>query len=803
LPAGRAHHTIRLNQFQTHPFREFLMQDNVSRTSATAARPWAGRIEDDALVRGLGHYSGDVQPADTTFVAFVRSPHAFADIRQVDVEAARKAPGVLAVYTGADLAASHYHSISHSHPVPGGAPPTSPHRPTLVADRVRHVGELVAMVIGQTLATAQDAADLITVDYNPLTPVIDIAQAMAPGAPQIWPEFPGNLAYDWTAPADPDGANKAAVDRIFASAAHVAKVTLVNQRIAAASMEPRVATASYDPATERYTLHAGTQGVAGIRMQVAEALGVKPEQLRVLSEDVGGGFGMKASGYPEYVAMLHAARELKRPVHWTSSRSEAFMMDNQARDSLYTVELALDEKGKFLAFRGDVLGNLGAYLTGVALYCVTVHISGCLPTLYDIPRASLRSRAYVTNSVPIGPYRGAGRPEASYLLERLIDEAARVSGIEPASLRRRNLISASRMPYKTVFGSTYDSGDFKAVFDRSMALADYKGFAARKRESKKAGKLRGIGVGCYLEIAGAVPDEAARMTFPGGNRADVSIAPTAQGQAHRTVFAEVAADRLGIPPEQIVITHGDSDRDVPGFGAVASRSAMLTGSAVISTADAVIAKGKKIAAILLQGNEAQVEYKAGAFHIGSRTIGLFDVAERSKELVRQGVIPESLDTRGAVKCPPSFPNGCHVAEVEVDPQTGAVALVRYTAVDDCGRILNRTVVEGQMHGGVAQGVGQALTEVVVFDLQSGQLLSGSFMDYAMPRAEHFPSIASEHIEIPCKTNPAGAKGTGEAGTTAAPPAVMNAIANAIGAEAAAKVEMPATAERIWQAMSAA
>ncbi|MPZ56497.1 MAG: molybdopterin-dependent oxidoreductase [Rhizobiales bacterium] len=779
------------------------MQESTSLASAAAARPWTGRIEDEALVRGLGHYSDDVRPADTTFAVFVRSPHAFADIRGIDTAAARNAPGVLAVYTGADLAAAHYHSVSHAHPVPGGAPPKSPHRPALAEDRVRHVGELVAVVIGQTLAAAQDAADLIAVDYNPLRAVNDIEQAMAPGAPQIWPDVPGNLAYDWTAPGDPDGAKQAEIDRIFASAAHVAKVSLVNQRIAAATMEPRAATAGYDPATDRFTLHTGTQGVAGIRMQVAEAMGIKPEQLRVLSEDVGGGFGMKAAGYPEYVAILHAARELKRPVHWVSTRGEAFMMDNQARDSLYTVELALDDKGKFLALRADVLGNMGAYLTGVALYCVTVHISGCLPTLYDIPRATIRSRAYYTNSVPIGPYRGAGRPEASYLLERLIDEAAKVSGIDPASLRRRNLISANRIPYKTVFGNTYDSGDFKAVFDRAVETADYKGFTARKRESKKAGKLRGIGIGCYLEIAGAIPDEGSRYSFPGGNRVDVSIGPTAQGQGHRTVFGQVAADRLGIPADQVNITHGDSDRDVPGFGAVASRSAMLTGSAVINTADAVIAKGKKVAAILLQGQEAEVEYRSGAFHIGSRNISLFDVAERAKELVRQGVIQENMDTKGGVKAPPSFPNGCHIAEVEVDPQTGAVSLVRYTVVDDCGRLLNRTIVDGQVHGGVAQGVGQALTEAVVFDPQSGQLLSGSFMDYAMPRAEHLPPMVLEHLEVPCKTNPAGAKGTGEAGATAAPPAVMNAIANALGAEAAAKVEMPATAERIWQALKPA
>ena len=765
---------------------------------------WPGRIEDDALLRGRGRFGDDVRPEGAAAAVFVRAPHAHARIGAIDVAAATAMPGVLAVITGADLAGENFATLSQAVPLPGrdGKMAVSPHRPVLASERALHVGEPVALVIAETLAAAQDAAERVSVDYEPLAAVTDASAALASGAPQLWPQAPGNVAFDWSAPADADGSNAAEIERIFTSAPHRARVELVNQRLVAASLEPRVATASYDRASGTFSLRAGTQGVASIRNQLAQTMRIEPEELRVVTEDVGGGFGMKASTYPEYVPLLCAARQIGRPVHWAATRAEAFVSDNQGRASVWSVELALDERGKFLALRVDGVANVGAYMTLVAHFCATLHISGCLPAVYDIPRASVRSRCVFTNTVPVGPYRGAGRPEANYLLERVIDEAARVTGIDPAKLRRRNLIPAKRMPYVTPFGNSYDSGDFPAIFDEALAQADYAGFAARRRASRKAGRLRGIGLACYLEIAGAFPEEAASVAFPGGGRVAIGIGASPQGQGHLTVFRRVAAEQLGVPESAVTVLHGDSARDVPGFGAVASRSAMMIGGAIVRAVEAMLEKGKRVAALLLQANEAEVEYRGGAFHVANtgRSVTLFDAAERAVELKRQGVIAEDLDSKGQVKAPPSFPNGCHVAEVEIDESTGAVEIVRYTAVDDCGRVLDPVIVEAQIHGGVAQGIGQALGEHAIYDSESGQLLTGSFMDYAMPRATDLPAFAVAHHAVPCRTNPLGVKGTGEAGTTAAPPAVLNAITNALPDPAAAKLQMPASAEAVWQAL---
>ena len=776
-------------------------------TQSTAARnddhaAWSGRIEDDALLRGQGRFGDDVKPEGALAAFFVRSPHAFAKIERIDTSDAKKAKGVVAVLTAADLTSAHYHSISHPVPIPGreGKKAIGPHRPALAEARVMHIGEPVAMVIATNAAAAQDAAEKVIVDYEPMAPVTDMRAAIAPGAPQLWPDAPGNIGFDWTAPADPGGKKQIALDRAFKDAAHVARVELVNQRLVVAALEPRTASASYDAASNRYTLRCATQGVGGMRMHLAESMGIKPEELRVLTDDVGGGFGMKAATYPEYVALLHAARALGKPIHWVSTRSEAFVTDNQGRDSLWTVELALNKRGRFLALRVNGLGNTGAYFTGIAHFIVTTHISGCLPTVYDIPIAQVNSRCVFTNTVPTGPYRGAGRPEASYMLERVIDAAADLTGIDAAELRRRNLIHPEKMPFTTAFGSTYDSGDFPAAFERALKLADYEGFSARRKASKKAGKLRGIGIGCYLEIAGAFPEEGARISFPGGGKVNVSIGSGASGQAHQTVFGKLAARRLGIDASAVTLLSGDSDRDVPGFGAVASRSAMMCGSAIAQTIDKVLEKGKRVAAMLLQAAENDVAYEHGKFSVKNREVSLFEVAERAGELKRQGVIPESLDTLDKVKLPPSFPNGCHVAEVEINPMTGATEIVGYVAVGDCGDVLDGTIVEAQIHGGVAQGIGQALTEDTIYDT-GGQLVSGTFMDYAVPRADTVPPMTVEHHPIACRTNPIGAKGTGEAGTTAAPPAVINAILDAL--PEGAQLDMPATPERVWQALQRA
>lgn len=775
-------------------------------TQSTAARAddhstWSGRIEDDALLRGQGRFGDDVKPDGALAAYFVRSPHAFAKIERIDVAAAKSASGVVAVLTGADLAPAHYHSISHGHPIPGrgGKTAISPHRPSLAETRVMHVGEPVAMVVATSAAAAQDAADKIVVDYEALTPVTDARAAVKPGAPQLWPEAPGNLGFDWTAPADPEGKKQAALDRAFKEATHVVRIELVNQRLVVASLEPRTASASYDAVGKQFTLRVGTQGVASVRGQIAGAMNIKPEELRILTEDVGGAFGMKGWCYPEYVPLLHAARSLGKSIHWVSTRSEAFLTDNQGRDSFWTVELALNSRGRFLGLRVDCIGNLGAYFTGVAHFVFTTHISGCLPTVYDIPHAQLNTRCVFTNTLPTGPYRGAGRPEASYLIERVIDAAADATGIDAAELRRRNLIKPDKIPYTTAFGNNYDSGDFPAIFEQALVAVGYDGFRERKKAAKKLGKLRGIGIGCYLEISGAFPEEAARISFTGGKSVQVSVGAGASGQGHKTVFGGVAARRLGIAAESVTLTSGDSARDVPGFGAVASRSAMMTGGAVARTADVVLEKGKRVAAMLLQAGESEIDFNGGTFSVknSGREVSLFDVAERAAELKRQGVIPESLDTQAGIKVPPSFPNGCHIAEVEIDPSTGAVEIVSYVAVDDCGNVLDHTIVEAQIHGGVAQGLGQALTENTVYDA-GGQLVSGSFMDYAMPRADLMPPMAVAHHPVACRTNPLGVKGTGEAGTTAAPPAVMNAILDAL--PEGAQLDMPATPQRIWQAL---
>jgi carbon-monoxide dehydrogenase large subunit len=765
---------------------------------------WTGRVEDDALLRGQGRYGDDVKPDGALVAYFVRSPHAFARIQRIDTAAAKSIKGVIAVLTAADLEAAHYHSISHGHPIPGrgGKTPVSPHRPVLAGERVMHVGEPVAMVVASSAAAAQDAAEKIVVDYETLKPVTDVRDALKPGAPQLWPDAPGNVGFDWTAPADADDKKQAALDRAFKDAAHVVKVELVNQRLVVASLEPRTASASYDAATKQFTLRCATQGFASVRAQVAGAMNIKPEELRIVTEDLGGAFGMKGWCYPEYVAMLHAARELKRPIHWVSTRSEAFLTDNQGRDSFWSAELALNKRGRFLGLKVDCVGNLGAYFTGVAHFVFTTHVSGCLPTVYDIPAAQLNTRCVFSNTVPTGPYRGAGRPEASYLMERLIDAAADATGIDAAELRRRNLIQPDKIPYTTAFGNTYDSGNFPAVFERALVAADYAGFAARKKAAKKQGKLRGIGIGCYLEIAGAFPEEAARISFPGNKKVIVSVGAGGSGQGHPTVFPKVAARLLGIDRAAVMLSSGDSARDVPGFGAVASRSAMMTGGAIARCAELVLEKGKRVAAMLLQAQEADVAYRDGKFSVkgSAREVSLFDVAERSIELARTGVIPESLDTQAGIKVPSSFPNGCHIAEVELDPDTGAIDIVSYVAIGDSGNVLDEVVVEGQVHGGVAQGLGQALTENTVYDA-GGQLVSGSFMDYAMPRAHDMPMMKVEHHAIACKTNPLGVKGTGEAGTTAAPPALLNAIVDAL--PPGAVLDMPATPDRIWAALQKA
>ncbi|HKF73169.1 MAG TPA: xanthine dehydrogenase family protein molybdopterin-binding subunit [Stellaceae bacterium] len=754
-------------------------------------QPFSGRVEDAALLMGQGRYVGDIRLPRLSVATFVRSPHASARIRSVDVEAARRAPGVLALLTSADMEAAGIRNISRPPPQKGrgGAALVGPARPALAGTHVRHVGDPVALVVAESQAQALDAAELVSVDYEELPAVVDARAAVKPGAPQVWPEASGNLALDWVAPADDQQTNAREIEAIFSKAAHVARVSLVNQRVVVASMEPRATLAEYDPDADLLTLHVGSQGVTPLRENLAGILGLTRERVRVVTGDVGGGFGMKSPAYPEYLAILVAARLLRRPVRWLPSRAEAFLSDNQARDTHMDMELALDGGGCFLALRVDGLANLGAYHGPMGAFIATSNFARCLPCVYHIPRIAVRMRCVFTHTVPVGPYRGAGRPEANYALERLVDAAARVTGIDRLELRRRNFIPPAMLPYATPLGATFDSGDFAGLFDKALSLADTEGFAGRRARSRSAGRLRGLGISCFLEHAGGQPNESAAIRFSGDGTVTVALGAQSNGQGHRTVFRKLAAERLGIPVERVTVQEGDTRLGVPGSGTVASRGAMTSGVAIARVVAEVIESAQGIAAEMLEASASDLVYAGGHFEIAGtdRRVSLFEIARK-----------QSLDSQTGVEVVHSFPNGCHIAEVEIDPDTGAVELARYSAVDDCGTVLNHTIVEGQIHGGVAQGVGQTLLEDAVYDT-SGQLLAGTFMDYAMPRADNLPEIATAEHPTRCTTNPLGVKGTGEAGTTGALAAVMNAIVDAIPGDAGAALDMPATPLKVWQA----
>src|ERR1700730_10131227 len=592
------------------------------------------RLEDGPLVRGLGRYAADAPMAGQAQAYFVRSPHAFADIRSIDTTAAKAVPGVLCVLTAADMEG--IGNLSQHPPLAGrgGQKLIVPHRPALAGETVRHLGEAVAVVVAETLIAAQDAAELVAFDYQERTPAVDLREAIRDGAPQLWPEAPGNIAVDWPGlAADPD-ANASEVDRIIASAAHVARVAVVHQRILVQSMEPRGATAAYDAANDSYFLRCCSQSARALRDGLAPILGVPNPKLRVVTEDVGGAFGLKTGPYPEYLAILVAARKIGRPVHWMSNRAEAFLSDNHARDAFSDVELALDEKGKFLALRVRHLGNMGAYIGAVGANIQTVNLVRCLPGMYDIKLIDFATRCVFTNTTTTAPYRGAGRPEANFILERVIDEAARVTGIDPVKLRRRNLIKTSAMPYKTAVGTTIDSGEFETVLDKALALADYDGFKQRRREAAKRGKYRGFGISCMLEHAGGFPLEATEVKFPGGEKLMLNLNVQSTGQGHATVFNPMLAERLGIKAELIQHQHGDFAMEIAGYASVGSRSAMTVSHALIKTVDALLVKGKAIAATVLETAEADIDYRAGRFEVvgTDRRVTLFDLAARAKEM---------------------------------------------------------------------------------------------------------------------------------------------------------------------------
>jgi carbon-monoxide dehydrogenase large subunit len=756
------------------------------------------RKEDPYLVAGRGRYTDDVDLPEQAYGVVLRSPHAHGVLRSIEVAAARAAPGVLAVYTGADLAA--YGPILCKLPLKNqdGSPLFAPPRPVFAIERVRYVGEPLALVVAQSLHVAQDAAELIEIDIDPLPSVTDASEALAADAPRLHDERP-NLCLDWRF------GDHAAAERAFAGAAHVTRLRLISNRVVVAAMEPRAAVADYDAASERFTLHVGCQGVFGLRRSLAEdLLKIEPERLRVLTGNVGGSFGMKSAAYPEYVAILHAARALGRPVKWCDARSGSFLSDQHGRGTVVDAELALDAEGGFLAVRVHTVANMGAYLTAFGPAMPAINMQKNLPSLYRTPVVAIRTRCAFTNTVPIGPYRGAGRPEANYVMERMVDAAARETGQDPVEIRRRNLIPAGAMPFAAASGLSYDSGDFAAVLDDGLAKADWAGFPERRLASEARGRLRGRGLACYLEVTAPSNPEMGGIRFEEDGRVTVITGTLDYGQGHASPFAQVLADRLGVPFELIDLVQGDSDQLLAGGGTGGSRSIMSSGKAIVEAAAEVIDKGRQLAGHFLEAAAADITFEAGEFRIAGtdRTIPLLELAARVRSTTELPAdLPQSLNTALVADGPPSaFPNGCHIAEVEVDPETGRVELTRYTALDDFGTLVNPMLAEGQVHGGVAQGIGQALMEQAVYD-PAGQLLTGSFMDYALPRADRVPPIEVGFHPVPATSNPLGVKGCGEAGVTGALPAVMNAVLDALAARGITHLDMPATPEKIWRAVN--
>jgi len=751
----------------------------------------APRSEDDPLLAGRGRFTDDLKSASHARAAFLRSPLGHARIRRVDAATAAKMPGVLAVLTGAELAREGLGAIPAAVLLPGrdGKPMFATAMPALAHERVRYVGEPVALVVAQSLPQALDAADAVQVDYEDLPAVSDVERALAPGAPLVYDAAPGNVALDW------EHGDRAAVDAAFEAAAHKVAVRLADTRVAPSALEPRAATAAFDAKTQRYTLTASTQGVALVRKVLAEAvLKVPPQALRVLTHDVGGGFGMKVQPYAEYAALLAAAKRCARPVHWCATRLESFLADTHGRDGVLEGELALDRDGRFLALRARTRVGIGAYASTYAAIVATNNTKNCLSSVYRIPAIHTDVKMVLTHAAPLGPYRGAGRPEAIYLVERLIDEAARATKIDRVELRRRNLIPPSAMPYKAPSGQAYDSGEFEAVLDKALALSDWKGFPARREASAAAGRLRGIGLACFLEVAGGAPlTETADLRFAADGTAVLRTGAQAMGQGQMTTLPLILSQQLQVDVAKIRIVQGDSDEVPGGIPTVASRSTMMVGGAMQCAAQAAIDKGRAFAAELLEAAAADIEYAKGEFRVGGtdRAVGWRELAQK------KGVALDTVATFAAPEM--SFPNGCHVCEVEIDPETGVVRVVGYAAVDDVGQVVHETIVEGQIHGGVAQGLGQVLGEHVVYGAD-GQLLTASFMDYPMPRASDLPMLKLGHHVAPCTTNPLGAKGAGESGVAGSLPAGVSAVLDALAARGVTHLDMPMTPLRVWEAL---
>lgn len=761
------------------------------------------RLEDDALLAGAGRFIDDLELPGAAHAVFVRSPQVHARVLAIDKAAALAMPGVLAVFTAADLHAAGIGPIS---PVlvqrnrDGSAPPATP-RPVLAGERVRFVGEAVAMVVANSAREARDAAEAVLVDYEALPHATDPRAALAPGAPLLREDAPGNVALDW------EGGDRAAVDAAFARAAHVTRIDVFVNRVSAAPIETRGAAAEYDAASARYTLHAPTQGSKAIQNDIATTgLVADPRALRVLTPDVGGSFGMKIPAYVEQVAVLYAAKALARPVKWIADRAESFLTDFVGRDMSMQGELALDAEGCFLAVRERVIANTGAYATAAALTIPTTGGGRCITGVYTLPCHHLQTRVAYTNTVSAAPYRGAGKPEFTYFIERLVDAAARETGRDRAELRRINMVKPEQMPFTTPVGLVFDSGEFEKNMDDALALTDRAGFEARRAASASRGRLRGYGLSVYQEPDGYY-DSHVGTVFDADGMLSVATTATPNGQGHLTTFKQIVSQQLGLPAERIRLVQGDSDRTGVASGTAGSRETTVTGTAIVHCARILIDKGRRIAAHLLEAPAADVVFEVdgagGAFVIAGtdRRVGIVEVARAAHAPglppdIEPGLAAEDFYKPTAY----SFPSGCHACELEVDPDTGAIELVSYASVNDFGVVVNPLLLEGQVHGGLGQGIGQALMEQLVHDTQSGQLLSGSFMDYGLPRATDLPSFGWARNEVPCKTNPLGVKGVGESGCTASLAAVMGALIDALSVRGVTALDMPATPERVWRAL---
>ncbi len=763
------------------------------------------RKEDLRLLTGKGCFSDDVNLPEQVFAVMIRSPHAHARIRAIDIRKALAVPGVLAVLTGQDMLADGLRPIPYTqfslNPADmqianrdGGKVFIAPCYP-LALGKVRYVGEAVAMVIAQTVDIAKDGAEQVDVDYEILPAVTATVAAAQPDAPRLWDEAASNVCLDY------ESGEKDATEAAFARAAHVAKFDTWVQRVTGVPMEPRAAVGVYDAATQRYTLHAGSGGAVRLKLDLAKVLNIPAKNARVTMADVGGNFGTRGMIYPEFALVAWAARRVGRPVKWTCERMESFVSDYQGRDLAVTAELALDADGNFLAMRGSNIGNAGGHTQNFAPLQKGIAI---MSSIYRVPVAHFRGRVVLSNTMTTRPYRSAGRPEVMYVMERLIDLAADEFKFDRIELRRRNLVTMAELPYANPFGMVYDSGDYHAVMEKALKLGDWPGFAARRAEARKRGKCRGIGVANYVDTATGAPHERAEVTVHPDGKVDVVLGIVSQGQGHETSFAQLVSEWLGVSIENIRLITGDTDIVKVGGGAHGGRG-MRMGSVVIwNSTREIIAKGTRIAARLLESDPSVVRFENGQFRAEGvdRSAGLFEVAAAA---MRLNDLPDDL--RGPLAAisdemfnDASFPYGCHVCEVEIDPELGTVEVVRYSAVDDVGRAVNPMIVHGQIHGGIAQGVGQALLEQCFYDASTGQPLTGSFMDYSMPRADNFPFFATELSEVPCTTHPLGIRPGGEGGTTPALGVVINAVVNALADYGVKHIEMPATPERIWRAI---